>query len=135
MTLSVLLTTAWDSKTEDAPRRLEVPKVRPHRFSWKNAGTVGFPKSPWTVVPQRWVEGDDRGSSEDAEIITSAGDESIFTNLHGVLAKDTNYDELAERIAGDEYDGLLDVLKEMAAQQPDVMWFVKSWIVETGVPE
>ena len=35
----------------------------------------------------------------------------------------------------DEYDGLIDVLKEMAAQLPDAMWFVKSWIVETGVPE
>jgi hypothetical protein len=135
MTLSVLLTAPWDSKADDAPPRLEVPKVRPHRFSWKNAGTVGIPKSPWTVIPQRWVEGDDRGSSEDAEIITSASDESIFANLHGVIAKNANYDELAERVACDEYDGLIDVLKEMAAQLPDAMWFVKSWIVETGVPE
>jgi hypothetical protein len=116
-------------------RALKFRRYARIRFSWKNAGTVGIPKSPWTVIPQRWVEGDDRGSSEDAEIITSASDESIFANLHGVIAKNANYDELAERVACDEYDGLIDVLKEMAAQLPDAMWFVKSWIVETGVPE
>lgn len=135
MTLSILLTAPWDSEAEDAPPRLEVPKVRPHRFAWKNAGTVGIPKGPWTVVPQRWVEGDAGGSTEDAEVITSASDESIFRKLRGVVAKDANYDELAQQIAEDEYAGLLAVLKEMAAQHPDAMWLVQSWIVETAAPE
>src|SRR5271166_6606631 len=117
MTLSVLLTAPWDSKVDDAPARLDVPKGRAHRFSWKNAGTVGFPKDPWRVVPQRWVEGAEGGSTEDAEIITSASDEWMFQKLHGVIATDANYDELGERIAGDEYEGLLDVLREMAAQR------------------
>jgi hypothetical protein len=62
VTLSILLTTPWDPKADDAPPRLDVPKVRPHRFSWKNAGTIGIPKGPWTVIPQRWVEGDNGGS-------------------------------------------------------------------------
>jgi hypothetical protein len=135
MTLSILLTTGWDPKTDEAPRRLEVPRVRPHRFSWKNAGTVGIPKGPWTVVPQRWVDGDDGGSTDEAEVITTASDEPIFKKLHGVIAKAANYDELAEQISEDEYPGLIDVLKAMSAQHPDAIWFVKSWIVETAVPE
>lgn len=135
MTLSILLTTAWNSKDDETPPRLEVPKVRPHRFSWKNAGTVGIPKDAWKVIPQRWVEGGDRETTEDAEIITSASDESIFQKLHGVVAGDANYDELAEQLDKDDYAGLLDVLKEMAAQHLDAMWFVGSWTVEAGVSE
>jgi len=135
MTLSILLTTAWDSNDDETPPRLEIPKVRPHRFSWKNAGTVGIPKDAWHVVPQRWVEGGDRETTEDAEIITAASDESIFRKLHGVIAKDANYDEIDEQIADDDYEGLIDVLKGMAAQHPDAMWFVRSWVVESGVSE
>jgi hypothetical protein len=131
MTLSILLTGPWDSKTDDTPPRFEIPRVRPHRFSWKNAGTVGIPKGPWTVTPQRWIENDDGGSTEDAEVITASSDEWMFQKLHGVAAKDADYDELAERAAGEEYEGMLDALKGMAAQHPDAMWFVRSWSVET----
>jgi hypothetical protein len=130
MTLSILLTTPWDSRSSSIPLRLEVPKVRRHRFSWKNAGTIGFPRDPWTVAPQRWVDGDDGGSTEEAEVITSSGDEMAFLKLHGILAKDANYDELAECIVGSEYEGILDAINEMALQHPDAMWFVKAWTVE-----
>ena len=116
-------------------RALKFRRYARIRFSWKNAGTVGIPKGAWTVVPQRWVEGGDGGTTEEAEIITSARDEAMFRRLHGVIAKDANYDELAEQITEDGYEGLLTVLKEMAAQHPEAMWFVKSWIVETGVSE
>jgi hypothetical protein len=130
MTLSILLTTPWDSRSSSTPSRLEVPKVRRHRFSWKNAGTIGFPRDPWTVTPQRWVDGDDGGSTEEAEVITSTVDEPVFLKLHGIVAKDANYDALAERIADSEYEGILDAIKEMASQHPDAMWFVKAWTVE-----
>jgi hypothetical protein len=133
MTLSILLTTPWDSSDPDTTPRLDVPKVRAHRFSWKGSGTVGIPKSAWMVVPQRRVEGDDGGSTQNAEVITAADDEPRFLKLHGVRAKDANYDELGAQIAEGAYEGLLDVLKEMAEQHPDSMWFVKSWTVETGV--
>jgi len=132
MTLSILLTAPWDSKAEDAPSRLEVPKVHPHRFAWKNAGAVGIPKDPWNVVPQRWVEGDEAGTSEEAEVVTSASDEAIFQTLHGVIAKDANYGALAERIPEADYAGMVETLQEMGSQHPAAMWFVKSWIVETG---
>lgn len=82
---------------------------------------------------QRWIEGDDElSTTEEAEVITSSIDEVIFRKLHGVTAKEANYDELAERLTEDEYKGILDVLKEMAAQHPDAMWFVRSWIVEAA---
>jgi hypothetical protein len=135
MTLSILLTTPWDSNDPDASPRLEVPAVRSHRFSWKNAGTVGIPKSAWKVVPQRWIEPDDGGSTAEAEVITAAVDEPRFKRLHGVLAKDADYDELGAQISEEAYAGMLDVLKEMATQHPESMWFVKSWIVETGAAE
>jgi hypothetical protein len=135
MTLSILLTTPWDSSDPDAVPRLEVPKVRPHRFAWKDAGAVGIPKSAWHVVPQRWVEGDDGGTTQDAEVITAAADEPRFEKLHGVLAKNANYEELGAQIAEEAYAGLLEALKEMAAQHPDSMWFIKSWVVETGIAE
>lgn len=135
MTLSILLTRPWDSKSSNTPPRLEVPKVRPHRFSWKKAGTVGFPRNPWKVTPQRWTDGDDGGSTEEAEVITSSSDEGVFLKLHGVVAKDANYDGLAEWIVEGEYQGIVDVIKEMAAQHPDAMWFVKSWSVETAAAD
>lgn len=135
MTLSILLTSPWDSKTSDTPPGLDVPKVRPHRFSWKHAGTIGFPRDPWTVVAQRWSEGDDGGATDEAEVVTSSADESMFRGLHGHKANDANYDELAERLTDVDYQGLLDVIKEMARQHPDAMWFVKSWTVETAAPE
>jgi hypothetical protein len=132
MTLSILLTTAWDSKTEDNPPRLEVPKVRPHRFSWKHAGTIGFPKGPWAVKAQRWIESDEDASTDEAEVITSSSDEWVYRKLHGVTAKDANYDELAELLADDENEGILGVIMEMGIQHPDAMWFVRSWIVEAA---
>jgi hypothetical protein len=135
MTLSILLTTPWDSKTEEAPARLDVPKVRPHRFSWKDAGTLGIPKDPWSVTPQHWIAGDDGGATDDAEVITAPSDESMFVKLHGVIAKDANYDELAASIAEDDYRGIVDVLKEMATQHPDAMWFVRTWVVETSASD
>ncbi len=135
MTLSILLTTPWDSKAEDSPPHLEVPKVRPHRFSWKDAGTVGIPKDPWRVTAQRWIAGVDGGSTEEAEVITSPSDEWLFVKLHGVIAKDANYDELATSIVEDDYRGIVDVLKEMATQHPDAMWFVRSWSVETSASD
>jgi hypothetical protein len=135
MTLSILLTAPWDSRSSNTPPRLEVPKVRPHRFSWKNAGTVGYPRGPWAVKPQRWIEGDEAGSTEEAEVISSSSDESLFLKLHGVSAKDANYDELAEWIAEPEYEGILDVIREMATQHPDAMWFVQSWSVESAAPD
>jgi hypothetical protein len=135
MTLSILLTTPWDSKTAQTPPRLEIPKVRPHRFSWKHAGTIGYPRGPWTVTPQRWIESDDGGSTQEAEVITSSSDESMFHKLHGVTARDADYDELAEWIVEDEYKGILDVIKEMATQHPDAMWFVRSWSVEIAAPD
>jgi hypothetical protein len=135
MTLSILLTTPWDSRSSSTPSRLEVPKVRRHRFSWKNAGTIGFPRDPWTVTPQRWVDADDGGSTEEAQVITSSDDELVFLKLHGVVAKNANYDELAEWIVDSEYEGILDAIKEMALQHPDAMWFVRSWSVETAASD
>jgi hypothetical protein len=135
MTLSILLTIPWDSKAADTPPRLEIPKVGRHRFSWKHAGTVGFPRGPWTVVPQRWSENDDGGSTEEAEVITLSSDEWMFNKLHGVSAKDADYDELAALIVEDEYQGIVDVIKEMAKQHPDNMWFVRSWDVETAAAD
>jgi len=129
------LTSPWDSKADDTPPRLEIPKVRPHRFSWKGAGTIGIPKDPWHVIPQRWIEGDDGGSSEDAEIIASSSDESKFQILHGITAKDADYDELAKSIQDHEYAGILDVIREMAAQHPAAMWFVRSWSVDSSAPD
>jgi hypothetical protein len=49
MTLSILLTVASDAKAEDSPPRLELPKVRPHRFSWKDAGTIGIREAHGTL--------------------------------------------------------------------------------------
>lgn len=86
-------------------------------------------------MAQRWIEGDDAGSTEEAEVISSSSDESMFAKLHGVTAKDANYDELAEGIAEPEYEGILDVIKEMATQHPDAMWFVRSWSVESAAPD
>jgi hypothetical protein len=132
MTLSILLTPPWDSKADNTPPAIEVPKVGSHRFSWKNAGTVGFPRGAWTVMPQRWNENDDGGSTDEAEIIASSSDEAMFSKLHGVCAKDVDYDQLAASIVEDEYEGIVDVVRAMAKQQPDAMWFVRSWDVETS---
>lgn len=79
---------------------------------------------------QHWSEGDELASTEEAEVITSSIDEGIFRKLHGVTARDANYGELAELLAEDAYKGILDVIKEMALQYPDAMWFVRSWVVE-----
>jgi hypothetical protein len=135
MTLSILLTSPWDSKTSDTPPTLEIRKVRPHRFSWKRAGTVGFPRGPWSVTAQRRTEDVGGGSTDDAEVITSPSEEWIFTKLHGIVAKDANYDALAEWILDDQYAGILDTIKEVAMQHPDAMWFVRSWTVESAPPD
>jgi hypothetical protein len=135
MTLSILLTVAWDSKVAATPPRLEILKVRSHRFSWKNAGTIGIPKSPWNVVAQRWIDGDDGGATEDAEVIVPSGDEWMFQTLHGVTAVNANYDAVAGLVLADEYVGIVDALKEMAAQHPEATWFVRSWTVETAPSE
>jgi hypothetical protein len=114
MTLSILLTTPWDSKADDTPPHLEVPKVRSHRFSWKSAGTVGFPRGPWGVKIQRCGEHDELVMTDEAEVITSSSDEGIFCKLHGVTASEAQYDELAERLVGDEAGSILEVIKDMA---------------------
>jgi hypothetical protein len=41
-------------------------------------------------------------------------DRPRFLELHGLKAKDANYDKLAERITDAEYEGMLDVIKEEA---------------------
>lgn len=84
------------------------------------------------MTGQRWIAGAERGSTEEAEVITSPSDEWMFVKLHGVIAKDANYDELAASLVEADYRGIVDVLKEMAAQHPDAMWFVRSWSVETS---
>ena len=85
-------------------------------------------------MPQRPTE-DDGGSTDEAEVIAPSSDEWMFRSLHGVLANDANYNALAEWVVGDEYNGILDVIKEMATQHPDAMWFVASWSVESAAPE
>ncbi len=91
------------------PDRLDVPKVVSHRFSWKQAGTVGHPRGAWQVFPQRPDVSDDGGASEDAEVIVPGADEEIFASLHGVLARDANF----------------------GAQHPDAMWLVHAWYVDS----
>jgi hypothetical protein len=86
-------------------------------------------------MPQRWNENDDGGSTDESEVIAASSDEWMFNKLHGFSAKDVDYDELAELIVEDEYPGILDVIKEMAKQHPDAMWFVRSWDVETAAPD
>jgi hypothetical protein len=135
MTLSILLTAPWDATIDDSPPRLQIPKVRPHRFSWKGAGTIGIPKDPWNVTAQRWIDGDDGGLTDEAEVLASSVDEWIFHKLHGVIAEDANYDELAKSIVDDEYAGIVDAIKEMAAQHPATMWFVSSWSVEAAATD
>jgi hypothetical protein len=131
MTLSILLTAPWDAMADDFPPRLEVPKVRSHRFSWKGAGTVGFPRDAWHVVPQRRTDGDDGGVSDEAEVIVPAPDESLFHALHAVIAKDVDYDGLSSSVTDARYAGIVDVIREMATQHPDAMWFVREWVVES----
>lgn len=97
MTLSILLTSPWDVRVDAMPRGLDVPKVAPHRFSWKRAGMVGHPRGPWQVFPQRPDAGDDGGTSDEAEVIVPGSDEELFASLHGVLARDADYDAVAAR--------------------------------------
>jgi hypothetical protein len=74
-------------------------------------------------------------STEEAEVIGSSGDESMFRSLHGVTAKDADYDELARSVRDDEYAGIVDVIKEMAAQHLAAMWFVRSWSVDSALSD
>jgi hypothetical protein len=53
----------WNVRGHAMPRRLDVLKVAPHRFSWKRAGMVGHPRGPWQVFPQRPDTSDDGGTS------------------------------------------------------------------------
>jgi hypothetical protein len=134
MTLSILLTQPWDASVDAMPRGLDVPKVAPHRFSWKRAGTVGHPRGPWRVFPQQPDTSDDGGASEEAEVIVPGADEEIFASLHGALARDANYDAVAARIGGDDgYAGIVDTLRAIGAQHPDAMWLVHAWWVDTVV--
>jgi hypothetical protein len=132
MTLSILLTSPWNARVDSMPHRLEVPKVAPHRFSWKRAGMVGHPRGPWQVFPQRPDTSDDGGSSDEAEVIVPSTDEELFAGLHGVLARDANYDSIASRIRGDDgYAGVVETLRAIGAQHPDAMWLVQAWWVDT----
>jgi hypothetical protein len=136
MTLSMLLTSPWDVRVDARPRALDVPKVAPHRFSWKRAGMVGHPRGPWRVFPQRPDTSDDGGVSVEAEVIVPGTDEDLFASLHGVLAGDADYDAVAARIGADGgYAGIVDTLRAIGAQHPDAMWFVQSWSVESAAPD
>jgi hypothetical protein len=133
MTLSILLTSPWDVRVDAMPHRLDVPKVAPHRFSWKRAGMVGYPRGPWRVFPQRPDTSDDGGASEEAEVIAPGADADLFAGLHGVLARDADYDAVAARIAGDDgYAGIVDTLRAIGAQHPNAMWLVRAWSVESA---
>jgi hypothetical protein len=134
VTLSILLTSPWDANVDEMPRQLRVPKVAPHRFSWKRAGTVGYPRGPWQVFPQRPDTRDDGGVSDEAEVIVPGSDEDLFASLHGLVARNADYDAVAARIAGDDrYAGIVDTLRAIGAQHPDAMWFVRTWSVDTAV--
>lgn len=131
MTLSVLLTRPWDVSAQAMPRELEVPRVAPHRFSWKRAGTVGHPRGPWLVFPQQPDASDDGGVSTEAEVIVPGADEELFASLHGVLAGAADYDAVAARVGnGGDYAGVVDTLRAMGAQHPDAMWLVHAWWVD-----
>lgn len=132
MTVSILLTSPWDVRVDAMPRGLSVPKVSSHRFSWRQAGMIGHPRGPWHVFPQRPDTSDDGGVSGEAEVIVPGTDEDLFASLHGVLARDADYDAVAARIRGDDdYDGIVDTLRAIGAQHPDAMWMVHAWWVES----
>lgn len=134
MTLSILLTSPWDVGRDAVPRSLSVRKVTPHRYSWKQAGTVGYPRDAWHVFPQRPDTSSDGGISDEAEVIVPGTDEELFANLHGTLARDADYDAVAARTQGDDgYAGIVDTLRAFGVQHPDAMWFVRTWSVETAV--
>jgi hypothetical protein len=131
MTLSILLTSPWDVRVDATPPRLDVPKVRPHRFSWKRAGTVGHPRGPWQIFPQRPEANADGGTSDEAEVIVPGADEELFSSLGGVLAQDADYDAVAARIGGDDgYAGIVETLRAIGAQHPQAMWLVRAWSVD-----
>jgi hypothetical protein len=133
MTLSILLTSPWDARRDMVPHSLNVLKVTPHRFSWKQAGTVGYPRDAWHVFPQRPDTSSGGGVSDEAEVIVPGADEELFANIHGVLARDADYDAVAVRIKGDDgYAGIVDTLRALGAQCPDAMWLVRTWSVESG---
>jgi hypothetical protein len=132
MTLSILLTSPWDVRVDAMPHSLDVPKVPPHRFSWKRAGMVGHPRGPWQVFPQRPNASDDGSTLDEAEVIVPGTDAELFASLHGVLARDANYDTVAARIGGDDgYAGIVDTLRAIGAQHPDAMWLVHAWWVDS----
>jgi hypothetical protein len=131
MTLSILLTSPWDVHVDAMPNRLDVPKVTPHRFSWKRAGTVGYPRGPWQILPQRPDTSDDGGVSDEAEVIAPSTDADLFASLHGVLARDANYDAVAARISGDDgYACIVETLRAIGAQHLGAMWLVQAWSVD-----
>jgi hypothetical protein len=102
MTLSILLTSPWDVRADTMPR--DVAKVTPHRFSWKRAGVVGHPRSPWKLVPQRPDTSDDGGASDEAMVAAW-------------IDRD------------DAYAGIVDTLRAIGAQHPDAMWLVPArWV-------
>jgi hypothetical protein len=133
MTLSILLTRPWDAEANAISRDLHVPSVAAHRFSWKRAGTVGHPRGPWQVFPQRPDMSDDGGVSTEAEVIVPGADEGLFAGLHGVLAGVADYGALAARVGTDSaYAGIVDTLRSMGAQHPDAMWLVHAWWVDSS---
>ncbi len=77
---------------------------------------------------------DDGGASEEAEVIVPGTDEELFASLHGVLARDADYDAVAERIGADDgYAGIVDTLRAIGARHPDAMWLVHAWWVDSVV--
>lgn len=87
--------------------------VRPHRYSWK-----------------RPAEGPIPNVTTEAECIAFSSDHWKFQPLHSLLGQYTEAAlvAVAERFDEDEDDGdyptMLPVLREMAEQHPDAMWFV-----------
>jgi hypothetical protein len=133
MTLSVLLTSPWDVAADAMPSRLDVPKVTPHRFSWKRAGMVGYPRGPWHVCPQRPDTSADGGTSDEAEVIAPGTDEHLFANLHGIRSRDADYDAIAAKVEADDgYAGIVETLRTMGAQHPEAMWLARTWQVDTA---
>jgi len=61
-------------------------------------------------------------------------DEELFASLHGVRARDANYDAVDARIGIDDgYAGIVDTLRAIGAQHPDAMWLVHAWWVDSAV--
>lgn len=106
MPTSIALVPAWDYPKSHASKGADPLPVREHQWLWK------------------YIDSETGGTSCVAEVIAWSSDHWMFASLHGTLAKNTNFAPLIECGVPEEYDGILPVLREMADQHPDAMWFV-----------